>query len=159
MSRSCIVKTRVIACLIFQKIAVKFKPHPPVNVTSYMYMTLLLFSLPLSLSLSLSPVALYGGNGPWLHSLHLLSLPPPSLLPRLPSLINSLMSNPRSHSHVCREGVSTLMRVAPREVGGVIADTIVGVLQDEHILRTCEEDLEIAATPTSELWNPQLQQV
>ena len=51
------------------------------------------------------------------------------------------------------------MRVAPREVGGVIADTIVGVLEDEHILRTCDEDLKIAATPTNELWNPQLQQV
>ncbi len=102
---------------------------------------------------------MYGGSGPWSHVLKLLSLSISSITPHLTELVNSLMSNTRTHSDVCRLGVFTLVKIAPREVGVVITERLVNLLQDGDILGTNEEDMIIAATPPDELWNPQLRQL
>ena len=102
---------------------------------------------------------MYGGSGPWLHVLKLLSLPFSSITSHLTELIDSLMSNTRTHSDVCQSGVLTLVKIAPREVGGVITEELVNLLEDDSVLGTNDEDMDIAATPPDELWNPQLCQL
>lgn len=74
-------------------------------------------------------------------------------------MINSLMLNTRTQSHVTTSAISTLISVAHEDLGSAISDKLVYVLQQDSILMTTEEDLEIAATPLTELWNPQLRQL
>ena len=81
------------------------------------------------------------------------------MIPHLSDLIAILMSNTRTHSHVCHSAVSTLLKVGQREVGGVITERIISVLGNDEVLRTTEEDLEIVATPPDMLWSPQLRQL
>lgn len=99
-------------------------------------------------------------KGPWLNLSQLLSLSlVPMLTKLLPSLTLSLLENMVSLPQTCHLGVSDLLKLSGREFVGELVDKMSEILRGKEALQVTSDDMEIAATPTNQLWNPQLNKV